>query len=109
MSYYEEILVLLMKEDESVRNHFEYLADLHEQLAVMDKAVTNEDYTNTLLTSLPVSYDSTVSSMSASMHLVLCTDSEEWYACSLYEYGSVGKQVPILEPLTLMDLPTWYL
>jgi len=40
---------------------------------------------------------------------MLHTDSEEWYACSLYGYESVGKQVPDLEPLTLMDLPTWYL
>src|SRR6267142_98854 len=54
------------KEDESVRNHFEYLADLHKQLAVMGKTVTNKDYTNTLLASLPVSYDGAVLSMSAS-------------------------------------------
>jgi len=40
---------------------------------------------------------------------VLCTDSEEWYACSLYGYGSVGKRVPISEPLTLMVPPTRYL
>jgi len=40
---------------------------------------------------------------------LLCMDSEEWYVCSLYGYGSVGKWVPVLEPLTLMDLPTWNL
>src|SRR6267142_6990971 len=28
------------EEDESVRNHFEYLADLHEQLVAMGKVVT---------------------------------------------------------------------
>jgi len=40
---------------------------------------------------------------------LLRTDSEERYACSLYGYGSVGKWVPDLEPLTLMVPPTWYL
>jgi len=54
------------EEDESVRNHFKYLSDLREQLAAMGKAVTDKDYTDTLLASLPASYDSTVSSMSAS-------------------------------------------
>src|SRR6266850_757976 len=54
------------KEDESVRNHFEYLSDLCKQLAAMGKAVTDEDYTDTLLALLPASYDGAVSSMSAS-------------------------------------------
>jgi len=31
------------------------------------------------------------------------------YACSLYGYGSVGKRVPILGPLTLIDPATWNL
>src|SRR6267142_3181193 len=57
------------KEDESVRNHFEYLSDLCEQLAAMGKAVTDEDYTDTLLALLPASYDGAVSSMSASARL----------------------------------------
>jgi len=54
------------KEDESVRNHFEYLADLRKQLVVMGKAVMDKDYTDTLLASLLASYDSTVLSMSVS-------------------------------------------
>src|SRR6267142_3186206 len=57
------------EEDESVRNHFKYLTDLCKQLAAMGKAVTDEDYTDTLLASLPASYNSTVSSMSASVRL----------------------------------------
>src|SRR6267142_376507 len=58
------------EEDKSVRNHFEYLTDLHEQqLTVVGKAVTNEEYTNTLLASLPVSYDGAVLSMSTSTRL----------------------------------------
>ena len=56
-------------EEESVRGHFEYLADLREQLAAMGKAVTDEDYTDTLLASLPASYDGAVSSISASARL----------------------------------------
>jgi len=57
------------EEDKSVRNHFEYLSDLHEQLVAMGKAVTDKDYTDMLLASLPASYDSMVSSMSASARL----------------------------------------
>src|SRR6266850_1861722 len=53
-------------EDESIRSHFEYLANLREQLAAIGKAVTNEDYTDTLLASLLASYNSVVSSISAS-------------------------------------------
>jgi len=54
------------EENESVRNHFEYLADLCKQLAAMGKVVIDEDYTDMLLASLPASYDGAVSSMSAS-------------------------------------------
>ena len=49
-----------------MRSYFESLADLREQLAVMGKAVDDTDYTDTLLASLPASYDSTISSISAS-------------------------------------------
>ena len=65
------------KEDESVRNHFKYLADLHKQLAVMGKAVTDEDYTDMFLTSLSFSYDSVVLSMSASTCLGMKTLTSE--------------------------------
>jgi len=65
-----EVLNKHCEEDKSVRNHFEYLTDLHEQqLTVVGKAVTNEEYTNTLLASLPVSYDGAVLSMSTSTRL----------------------------------------
>ena len=57
------------EETESVHSHFESLADLREQLAAMGKAVDDTDYTDTLLASLPASYDSTVSSISASARL----------------------------------------
>src|SRR6267142_598588 len=56
-------------EDESIRSHFEYLANLREQLAAIGKAITDEDYTDMLLASLPASYNSAVSSISASTRL----------------------------------------
>jgi hypothetical protein len=56
-------------EDESVRLHFEYLADLRKQLVAMGKSITDEDYTDTLLASLPASYDRAVSSISTSTRL----------------------------------------
>src|SRR6266850_32221 len=57
------------KEDESVRNHFEYLADLCEQLTAIGKVVTDEDYTDMLLALLPASYDGAVLSISVSARL----------------------------------------
>jgi gag-polypeptide of LTR copia-type len=56
-------------EDEIVRLHFEYLADLCEQLEAMGKSVTDKDYTDMLLTLLPASYDGAVSSISMSVCL----------------------------------------
>jgi gag-polypeptide of LTR copia-type len=56
-------------EDKSIRLHFEYLADLREQLAAMGKSVIDKDYTDMLLASLPASYDRAVSFISASAHL----------------------------------------
>ena len=57
------------EEAESVRVHFKSLAELQEQLAAMGKAVNDGDYTDTLLASLPASYNSAVSLISASAHL----------------------------------------
>src|SRR6266403_307524 len=57
------------EEKESVRSHFETLAELREQLAAMGKTIGDDDYTDTLLASLPASYDGAVSSISASARL----------------------------------------
>ena len=57
------------KENENVHTHFEHLADIHEQLASMGKVVNDKDYTDTLLASLPASYNYAVFSISASTHL----------------------------------------
>ena len=43
-------------EDDSVRDHFDYLANLCEQLAVMGKTITDDEYASILLGSLPESY-----------------------------------------------------
>jgi hypothetical protein len=53
-------------EDKSIKSHFEYLADLHEQPVAMSKSVTDEGYTDMLLASLPASYDGAVLSISMS-------------------------------------------
>ena len=52
-------------EDESIRAHFESFADLREQLASMGKEVDDQDYADTLMTSLPRSYDSAIQSITA--------------------------------------------
>jgi hypothetical protein len=50
-------------EDESIRSHFENLADLHKQLAAMGNAGTDEDYIDMLLASLLAFYNGAVSSI----------------------------------------------
>jgi hypothetical protein len=57
------------EEDKSVHAHFEHLADLREQLAAIGKAVTDDNYTDTVFASLPASYDSAISFLSASARL----------------------------------------
>src|SRR6267142_2659156 len=56
-------------EDKSIRSHFEYLANLCEQLVAIGKVVMDKDYMDTLLASLPASYGSAVSSFSTSARL----------------------------------------
>jgi hypothetical protein len=48
-------------EDDNVRAHFEALANFHEQLAAMGQTISDDQYTNTLMSSLPLSYDSNIS------------------------------------------------
>jgi hypothetical protein len=56
----------------------------------MGKSITDEDYTNMLLTSLPTSYDGVVSSISVSVHL-----------------GSKALMVEIFEQLILDEAEWW--
>ena len=48
-------------EDDDVRAHFESLANFREQLAAMGQNISDEQYTNTLMSSLPPSYDANIS------------------------------------------------
>ena len=57
------------EEGGNVRSHFEELADLREQLAGIGRKVDDEDYTDTLLASLPASYDGACTAISASAKL----------------------------------------
>jgi hypothetical protein len=57
------------EEDKSVRSHFQYLANLCEQLAGMGRTISNNDYTDTLLASLPASYSGSIQSISTLAHL----------------------------------------
>src|SRR5487761_336488 len=85
------------EEDESIRSHFEFLADLREQLAAMGKAVSDDDYTDTLLASLPASYDGPVSSMSASACLgtkALTSEIFEQFILDEFERRQVRTKQP---------------
>ena len=48
-------------EDDDVRAHFESLANFREQLAAMGQSISDDQYTNTLMSSLPPSYDANIS------------------------------------------------
>ena len=54
---------------DNVRTHFQELSDLREQLAAIGKAVDDEDFTDTLLASLPSSYSHTCTSINSSARL----------------------------------------
>ena len=48
-------------DDDDVRVHFESLANFREQLAAMGQSISDEEYVNTLMGSLPASYDPNIS------------------------------------------------
>ena len=56
-------------ENDNLRTHFEHLGALKEQLAGMGKLISDEDYANIILASLPSSYDSDIASISNSAKL----------------------------------------
>jgi hypothetical protein len=60
-------------EDESVREHFERLGDMHEQLAAMGKSIADEEYASILMGSLPASYAPTLSGISAAAEISATT------------------------------------
>src|SRR6266702_3201851 len=60
-------------EDDDVRAHFELLADFREQLAAMGQSISDEQYTNTLMGSLPPSYDANVNIITTSADMSATT------------------------------------
>jgi hypothetical protein len=55
--------------NDNLRTHFEHLGGLKEQLASMGKVISNEDYADIIVASLPSSYDSDIASISNSTKL----------------------------------------
>jgi len=87
-------------ENDSICTRFENLCNLQEQLARMGKLISDKDYTDILLASLPPSYDSSCSSISNSAHLgsqVLTADVfeglilDEFTRCELKKPSSSSK------------------
>ena len=56
-------------DSEDVRTHFEKLANTREQLASMGVSLSDTEYANTLIGSLPTVYDPTISSITAASKL----------------------------------------
>ena len=74
-------------ENEDVRTHFEKIAEMFEQLGSMGITISDDDYLAILLGSLPVCYDSTISSMTTTTSLqqktltpdtIICVISDEY-------------------------------
>ena len=49
------------REDNDIHTHVESLTNFHKQLAAMGQTISDDQYTNTLMSSLPSSYDANVS------------------------------------------------
>lgn len=70
----------------------ELLANFHEQLASMGETISDEQYTNILMSSLPSSYDANISMITANANMsstpiasntVICILTNEWDKCAL--------------------------
>ena len=73
---------------DNLRTHFEQLSDLHEQLAAMGKIIADDDYTDLLMSSLPLSYENVCTSINVSVHLnplKLTPDALQLYMLDEYE------------------------
>src|SRR5216683_3267478 len=53
----------------NICSHFQQLANLWDQLASLGQTITDQDYLDTLLTSLPQSYKGSISTLSGALHL----------------------------------------
>jgi len=81
-------------DNDNVCTYFENLCNLREQLASMGKLISDEDYTDILLASLPTSYDSSCSSISNSTCLgsqVLTADMFESLILDEYTWRKLKK------------------
>jgi hypothetical protein len=56
-------------ENDNLCTHFEHLGSLREQLTGMGKLISDKDYTDILIASLPSSYEANISSISNSVEL----------------------------------------
>ena len=56
-------------EEDSICKHFEWLTDLHQQLAAMGKTVPDSKYASILMGSLPPSYQPTLSAISVAAEM----------------------------------------
>ncbi len=61
------------REDDDVHTHFELLADFRKQLAAMGQSISDEQYTDTLMGSLPPSYDANVNIITTSADMSATT------------------------------------
>ena len=60
-------------EDDDVRAHFESLANFRKQLAAMGQSISDDQYTNMLMSSLPPSYDANISIITTNANMSSAT------------------------------------
>ena len=68
-----EIQTMCCAEEDSVRDHFNYLSDLHKQLAAMGKSMPDSKFTSILMGSLPPSYQPTLTGIATITELSAMT------------------------------------
>ena len=56
-------------EEDSIREHFDHLSNLHQQLAAMGKSVPETEYASILMGSLPSSYQPTLSTIATAAEM----------------------------------------
>ena len=79
-------------EDDDIHSHFSKLADLHNKLAALGRAVSDNEYVTVLIGSLPPSYNSPIDSLTSLCNInniditptaIICTTIQEYEKCTL--------------------------
>ena len=89
------------RDDDDIHIHFELLTNFREQLAAMGQSISDEEYVNMLMGSLPASYDPNISMITTNADMnasaitpatVICIITDEYDKCTLRKSKSKLSQ-----------------